>query len=115
MVDSSAACANERPLGYIRGTRPDDMGGSNMRASTRTRAASAAALFIAIAWAAWPASAAESCDQACLERIAEQYLAAMVAHDPGKAPIVQGTRYTENGVELTLPDGLWRTADSLSK
>ena len=86
-----------------------------MRASTRTRAASAAALFIAIAWAAWPAYAAESCDQACLERIAEQYLAAMVAHDPGKAPIVQGTRYTENGVELRLPDGLWRTADSLSK
>jgi len=86
-----------------------------VRASKHARAASAAALSIVIGWAAWPASAAESCDQACLKGIAEKYLAAMLAHDPSKAPLAQGSRYTENGVELTLPDGLWRTADSLGK
>lgn len=86
-----------------------------MRASNRARAASAAACFIVVAWAAQPASAAGSCDRQCLVRIAEQYLAALVAHDPSKAPIARDARYTENGVELTLPDGLWRTADSLGK
>ncbi len=60
-------------------------------------------------------AAASECDRACLEGIAEQYLAAMVAHDPAKAPIARGTRYTENGVELPLPDGLWRTAGSVGK
>jgi hypothetical protein len=54
--------------------------------------------------------AAQSCDRACLENVAEKYLTAMAAHDPAKAPIAPGTRYTENGVELPLPDGLWRTA-----
>lgn len=39
----------------------------------------------------------------------------MIAHDPSKAPIAHGARYTENGVELTLPDGLWRTADALGQ
>jgi hypothetical protein len=39
----------------------------------------------------------------------------MVAHEPSKAPFAPGARYTENGVELTLPDGLWRTADGLGK
>jgi hypothetical protein len=54
-----------------------------------------------------------ACDRACLDGIAEQYLAAMVAHDPSKAPLAPGARYTENGVELPLPDGLWRTAQSV--
>lgn len=54
-----------------------------------------------------------ACDRACLDGIAEQYLAAMVAHDPTRAPLAAGARYTENGVELTLPDGLWRTVQSV--
>ena len=58
-------------------------------------------------------AAAAECDRACLTGIAEKYVAAMLAHDPGKAPIAHGTRYTENGVELPLPDGLWRTVGSI--
>jgi hypothetical protein len=64
------------------------------------------------------ASAAGSpadCDRACLQAIAEQYLVAIPTHDPGKAPLAQQARYTENGVELPLPDGLWRTASALGK
>lgn len=61
------------------------------------------------------AGESRACERACLEGIAEKYLAAMLAHDPSKAPIARKTRYTENGVELPLPDGLWRTAGSLGK
>ncbi len=55
----------------------------------------------------------QSCDRACLQGLAERYLAAMVAHDPSRAPLARHARFTENGVELPLPDGLWRTADSV--
>ena len=54
-------------------------------------------------------AATGDCDRACLNGIVEKYVAALQAHDPAKAPIARGTRYTENGVELPLPDGLWRT------
>ena len=70
-----------------------------------------AAVCAALAWIAAPAASATAatCDRACLESISEAYLAALQAHDPSKAPFARGARYTENGVELTLPDGLWRT------
>jgi hypothetical protein len=60
-------------------------------------------------------AAVPECDRTCLEATAEKYLAAMLTHDPAKAPIARGTRYTENAVELPLPDGLWRTVDSIGK
>jgi len=53
------------------------------------------------------------CDRACLHDIAETYLTAMLAHAPSKAPLALNARYTENGVNLSLPDGLWRTLDKL--
>lgn len=58
-------------------------------------------------------AAAADCDRECLTSIAETYLKALLAHDPSKAPIARGTRFTENGVELPLPDGLWRTVESI--
>ncbi|HKJ74872.1 MAG TPA: hypothetical protein VKA19_12220 [Alphaproteobacteria bacterium] len=54
-----------------------------------------------------------NCDRACLFGVVDQYLAAMVAHDPSRAPIAKGAKFTENGQELTLPDGLWRIATGL--
>ena len=56
-----------------------------------------------------------ACDRACLGDVAERYLAAMLAHDPRKLPLAKDVRYTENGVELPLPDGLWRTLQSVGK
>jgi hypothetical protein len=53
------------------------------------------------------------CDRSCLRSIAETYLSAMLAHAPGNAPLALNARYTENGVDLFLPDGLWRTLDKL--
>ncbi|MGH8217898.1 MAG: hypothetical protein ACREUT_04945 [Steroidobacteraceae bacterium] len=55
------------------------------------------------------------CDRACLNGIVEQYLAALPTHDPTRAPLGPEVRYTENGVALTLPDGLWRTATAVGK
>jgi hypothetical protein len=61
-----------------------------------------------------PGIAADAdCDRACLNGIVEKYIAGMAAHDPAKVPIARGTRYTENGVELPLPDGLWRTVGTI--
>jgi hypothetical protein len=54
----------------------------------------------------------KDCDQACLTGIVDTYMTAMLAHDPAKAMLAKGARYTENGVELPLPDGLWRTLGS---
>lgn len=53
------------------------------------------------------------CDRVCLNSLVEKYISAMQSHDPSKAPIARGARYTENGVELPLPDGLWRTVGTI--
>jgi hypothetical protein len=53
------------------------------------------------------AAAAGGCDQACLERIGDQYRAAYVKHDRTLAPFSPHVRFTENAVSLHFPDGSW--------
>ena len=53
------------------------------------------------------------CDRACLQGLVDQYLAALVAHDPERLPLRQGVKYTENGQLLRLGDGLWGTAEAI--
>jgi hypothetical protein len=55
-----------------------------------------------------------ACDRACLEGIADQYLAAMVAHDASKAPFAENLIFTENAIKLPPTEGLWFTASGLS-
>lgn len=43
----------------------------------------------------------------------DQYLVAMVAHDPSKLPLARDVKFTEDGVPLQLGDGLWATAGAL--
>jgi hypothetical protein len=62
-----------------------------------------------------PAAKASDCDRACLNGFVDQYLAAIVAHDPSKLPHSANVRYTENNVELKLGDGLWATATGIGK
>ena len=50
---------------------------------------------------------APSCDRACLSGVVDTYLAALVAHDPAKAPMTRGARYTENTGVLEIGEGLW--------
>lgn len=56
-------------------------------------------------------SKALTCDRACLDGFVDKYLDAVLAHDPSKAPIAKGAKFTENGQRLDLGDGLWNTMD----
>ncbi len=53
------------------------------------------------------------CDRTCLEGIVNNYLEALVAHAPGRLPVTDEVRFTENDVELKLGEALWRTATGL--
>ena len=80
-------------------------------------AAMAAAWLVAGAAAAEPGPAAGSgppapvhCPRACMEGLLDQYIAALVRHDPTGLPLSRGVRFTENTEELKLGDGLWVSA-----
>jgi hypothetical protein len=59
-----------------------------------------------------PISAPANCDRACLEHLVDQYLEAVVAHDPTRLPLAAHVRFTEMGQELELGDGFWHTASA---
>lgn len=50
-----------------------------------------------------------SCDRACLEAVADQYMAGLLAKDPAKVPWAGHVRFSENNVMLKIGDGLWNT------
>jgi hypothetical protein len=50
------------------------------------------------------------CDRACLENFVDQYIDALIAHDPKKLPMAANAKNTEDGVRLDPGDGFWRTA-----
>lgn len=77
----------------------------------------AASLAIGVSTAATPAGASlppnvgtGDCDRACLQGLAEQFIQALLAHDPSKVPLAKGVRYSENSVPLPIPDGFWKNA-----
>lgn len=51
-----------------------------------------------------------NCDKACLRSIADAYFAALVAHNPSKAAMAPGAKFTENTKAVSVGDGLWKTA-----
>jgi len=58
---------------------------------------------------------AQSCDRACLRNTLDQYLAAVVKHDPSAAPLATGYRHTENAINKKLRDGVWKSVTGLGK
>ena len=54
-----------------------------------------------------------NCDRACLEGVMNQYLGAVVAHDPKRVPLSEDVMYTENDQILKVGDGFWKTAAGL--
>ncbi len=62
-----------------------------------------------------PGCASELCDRTCLDGMVDKYLAALVAHDPSRLPLAVNARFTENGQELRLGDGLWGTTSGPGK
>ena len=56
-----------------------------------------------------------ACDRACLRTMLDQYLAAVVKHDPSAAPLVIGFRQTENAINVPPGGGVWKTVTGLGK
>ncbi len=52
------------------------------------------------------------CDRECLNGFVDQYLDALVKHDPKLVPLTKNVKFTENGQRLDLGDGLWRSMES---
>jgi hypothetical protein len=55
------------------------------------------------------------CDRACLTTTLDQYLAAIVRHDPAAAPLALGFRQTENAQVRAVGTGLWQSATALGQ
>jgi hypothetical protein len=66
-----------------------------------------------LAGTAADASAQTACDRACLRTMLDQYLAAVVKHDPAAAPLVVGFRQTENAINVRPGNGVWKTVTAL--
>src|SRR5688572_4973196 len=72
-------------------------------------------VLVTIALAPTPAASAQTCDRACLRTMLDQYLAAVVKHDPTAAPLVVGFRQTENAINVRPGNGVWKTVTGLGK
>lgn len=59
--------------------------------------------------------ATAACDRACLKGTLDQYLTAVIKHDPAAAPLFIGFRQTENAVVVRLGTGMWKSATGLGK
>src|SRR5271170_6851319 len=53
--------------------------------------------------------AKDTCDQACLSKFVDQYLAALLIHDPSGLPVAADAKLTENTKPTSLGEGLWKT------
>src|SRR5437763_16635360 len=56
-----------------------------------------------------------NCNRACLENLVDQYLTALVAHDPKRLPLSKDVMYTENDQIIDLGDGFWKTVEGRGK
>src|SRR5690606_7738802 len=75
------------------------------------------AMFRLILWTVLALGSAygASCDRACLRTTLDQYLQALVKHDPSAAPLSAGFRQTENAKVMRNGTGLWQTTKTLGK
>ena len=62
-----------------------------------------------------PAIGQAACDRACLRGMLDQYLNAVVKHDPTAAPLVVGFRQTENAINVRPGSGMWKSVTGLGK
>src|SRR5271157_5716391 len=53
------------------------------------------------------------CDYTCLTGFVDQYLNALVAHDPSRLPVAAHVKFTENTIPLKLGDALWGTISGM--
>jgi len=76
----------------------------------RKVAGAAAVLILGVGGAG---DAEAQCNRECLAGVMNVYLQALVKHDPASLPVTRNVKYTENGVRITMGDGLWQTASAM--
>lgn len=52
------------------------------------------------------------CDKACLTGLVNDYIAALVAHNPSQVPLASNVEFVENTKDLKPGQGLWQTASA---
>jgi hypothetical protein len=57
-------------------------------------------------------AAAAVCDRACLNELADDYVAALVAHDTARVPLAKNVRLVENIKPIKPGEGLWKSASA---
>jgi len=60
-----------------------------------------------------PQAAPPSCNRACLNEKVDNYLAALVAHDPSRVAFAANVKFVENTVPMKPGQGLWKTASGI--
>jgi hypothetical protein len=54
-----------------------------------------------------------ACDRACLKHTVDNYMSALVAHDPSRVAFAPDLKLVENTVPMKPGEGLWKTASAL--
>lgn len=67
-------------------------------------------LFFTVAFTTALLPASDRCDRACLQGSLDTYLDALAKHDASKLPVATSVKFTENGKEMKLGEGFWKTA-----
>ncbi len=84
-----------------------------MKDAARSVSLIAKGLLAALVLAAGAGSAQpQSCDRACLLKLTDVYLAALVKHDPKAAPLASSLRFVENVRKAKPGEGLWTSLTS---
>jgi hypothetical protein len=60
-------------------------------------------------------SSGAGCDRACLISVAQQWVDALATGNRANVPLAADARYTENGQQLPVGDGLWRTVTAVQR
>jgi ketosteroid isomerase-like protein len=76
-------------------------------------AATGAHGWVAAAGAGAGAGVSADCGRPCLKGLLDGYLAAVIRHDPGSAPLAPGYRHTENAINIPRGMGVWRSVTAL--
>jgi len=58
-------------------------------------------------------SGGSECTRESLKSITDKFLTALEANSPSGAPLASSVRYTENGLEVPVGEGLWETAGKI--
>jgi hypothetical protein len=54
-----------------------------------------------------------ACDRTCLNAFLDRYVEALIAHDPQRAELAPGFRWTVNGVSVAPGAGLWQSVTDI--